>query len=279
MPISNRSDCLRWSRNNGATSRTAVYGPVRTVVWQGSAGDRCPYADQTPLCLAGVSPSRDSALSRSLCAEFGADGVGYGGGVVVHEGFGFGFDHDAGEGFGTGVADDYAAGVGEGEFCGGDGGGDGGDLVERTLFADVHVDDDLREGLEVGGELGEGLAAAVDDVEQQECGEQAVTGGAAAGEDDVAGLFAAQGCAGGEHLFEDVLVADGGAEHCDLRTLECGLEAHVRHSGGDDGGVGEQAAGGEIAGGEQEDRVAVDYGAMLVGEEGAVGVAVEGDAH
>src|SRR5437762_841801 len=29
-------------------SRTAVYGPVRTVVWQGSAGDRRPYADQTP---------------------------------------------------------------------------------------------------------------------------------------------------------------------------------------------------------------------------------------
>ena len=28
-------------------SRTAVYGPVRTVVWQGSAGDRRPYADQT----------------------------------------------------------------------------------------------------------------------------------------------------------------------------------------------------------------------------------------
>jgi hypothetical protein len=24
-----------------------VYGPVRTVVWQGSAGDRRPYADQT----------------------------------------------------------------------------------------------------------------------------------------------------------------------------------------------------------------------------------------
>ena len=24
-----------------------MYGPVRTVVWQGSAGDRCPYADQT----------------------------------------------------------------------------------------------------------------------------------------------------------------------------------------------------------------------------------------
>jgi len=26
-------------------TRTAVYGPVRTVVWPGSAGDRRPYAD------------------------------------------------------------------------------------------------------------------------------------------------------------------------------------------------------------------------------------------
>jgi len=29
-----------------ATDSNAVYGPVRTVVWQGSAGDRGPYADQ-----------------------------------------------------------------------------------------------------------------------------------------------------------------------------------------------------------------------------------------
>jgi len=26
-------------------TRTAVYGPVRTVVWQGSVGDRRPYAN------------------------------------------------------------------------------------------------------------------------------------------------------------------------------------------------------------------------------------------
>ena len=47
MPISDRWVFLPWSRSNGLTSRTAVYGPVRTVVWQGSAGNRCPYADQT----------------------------------------------------------------------------------------------------------------------------------------------------------------------------------------------------------------------------------------
>lgn len=45
MPISNRSAFLRWSVSDGVTSRTAVYGPVCTVVWQGSAGDRRPYAE------------------------------------------------------------------------------------------------------------------------------------------------------------------------------------------------------------------------------------------
>jgi hypothetical protein len=34
-------------------SRTAVYGPVRTVVWQGSAGNRCPYADQVDFLGSG----------------------------------------------------------------------------------------------------------------------------------------------------------------------------------------------------------------------------------
>ena len=32
---------------DSVTSRTAVYGPVRTMVWQGSVGDRRPYADLT----------------------------------------------------------------------------------------------------------------------------------------------------------------------------------------------------------------------------------------
>ena len=46
MRTSNRSDFRHCSRSADVTNRTAVYGPVRTVVWQGSAGDRRPYADQ-----------------------------------------------------------------------------------------------------------------------------------------------------------------------------------------------------------------------------------------
>jgi hypothetical protein len=46
----------------GLTSRTAVYGPVRTVVWQGAAGDRRPYADQVAKCRSvfGISLGRET---------------------------------------------------------------------------------------------------------------------------------------------------------------------------------------------------------------------------
>ena len=60
MPISNRWVFLRWSRSNCLTSRTAVYGPVRTVVWQGSAGNRCPYADQTGFSDVDFEPPEKS---------------------------------------------------------------------------------------------------------------------------------------------------------------------------------------------------------------------------
>src|SRR5262245_38386205 len=46
MHTSNRLGFRHYPRRASVTDRTAVYGPVRTVVWQGSAGDRCPYADQ-----------------------------------------------------------------------------------------------------------------------------------------------------------------------------------------------------------------------------------------
>jgi hypothetical protein len=49
MPTSNRSVFPHSLASESLTSRTAVYGPVRTVVWQGSVGNRLPYADQVGL--------------------------------------------------------------------------------------------------------------------------------------------------------------------------------------------------------------------------------------
>jgi len=42
-----------------------VYGPVRTVVWQGSAGDRRPYADQNAL----AKPDQDVCPTINQCSE------------------------------------------------------------------------------------------------------------------------------------------------------------------------------------------------------------------
>jgi len=43
-----------FSKSADVTTRIAVYGPVRTVVWQGSVGDRRPYADR---CVRWAGPS------------------------------------------------------------------------------------------------------------------------------------------------------------------------------------------------------------------------------
>jgi len=42
-----------------------VYGPVRTVVWQGTAGNRCPYADQTALSECGFLARRNHVVPAS----------------------------------------------------------------------------------------------------------------------------------------------------------------------------------------------------------------------
>ena len=54
-------------------TRTAVYGPVRTVVWQGSAGDRHPYADRggaeafrvKKMIASGAMGARNATLQSS----------------------------------------------------------------------------------------------------------------------------------------------------------------------------------------------------------------------
>ena len=89
--------------------------------------------------------SRREILTASH-AQFVADGVGDGVGVVVHLRLGFGLDHDAGQRLGSGVADDDAAesasAASAAEMAVATA-----ESVQRALLAHMHVDDDLREGL------------------------------------------------------------------------------------------------------------------------------------
>ena len=45
MPTSPRSDFRDWTPGERSSSRTAVYGPVRTVVWEGRGREAPPYPD------------------------------------------------------------------------------------------------------------------------------------------------------------------------------------------------------------------------------------------
>ncbi len=69
MPTSNRLVFPHLSRNESVASRTAVYGPVRTVVWQGSAGDRRPYADQVGFQVKWLPVSKNSHISLNAVLQ------------------------------------------------------------------------------------------------------------------------------------------------------------------------------------------------------------------
>jgi hypothetical protein len=66
MPTSNRLVFPHSLTDESVTSRTAVYGPVRTVVWQGSVGDRRPYADHGLISGASLTPGSGAARLASI---------------------------------------------------------------------------------------------------------------------------------------------------------------------------------------------------------------------
>src|ERR1700694_2074270 len=55
MHTSNRSACHPCSNRVSATSRTAVYGPVRTVVWGGRSREAPPYPGRGDFVLWHIS--------------------------------------------------------------------------------------------------------------------------------------------------------------------------------------------------------------------------------
>ena len=61
-----RSGFLHCSKAASVTSRTAVYGPARTVVWQESAGDCRPYADQMPLSATAALELAQDPVHRKI---------------------------------------------------------------------------------------------------------------------------------------------------------------------------------------------------------------------
>src|SRR5215218_1417840 len=191
---------------------------------------------------------------------------------------GLGLDHDPDQGLGPRRADQHPAPVPQPGLLVGDRVPDGGGALQGVAVGDPDVDQDLGKAAHDRGQLGQGAAGAGDHAQEVEAGEEAVAGGGAVEEDEVAGLLAAQGVAAGAHGLEDVAVADGGLGDGDAVAVHGLAGAEVGHDGGDDRVGGEVAAVAGVQGADGQDDVAVDQGAVLVDGQEAVGVAVVGQA-
>ncbi len=188
------------------------------------------------------------------------------------------FDQDADLVLGAGVANELAAGVAEGrvgflhELL------EAGEFDERRLGGDLEVDQLLRELAHAGGEFGEGGFLFLHDAQHLERAEDAVAGGGVIGEDEVAGTLATEGAALFAEGLDDVAVADRGGEDLDAGAAHGFVQAEVAHHGAGHPVAAEFSLLVERQGGEGENAVAGNWRAGGVGENHAVGIAVEGDA-
>ncbi len=98
------------------------------------------------------------------------------------------------------------------------------------------------------------------------------------GKDEVAGVFAAEGVVVFAQGLDDLSIADAGGDDVDVRLSHGGVEAEVAHHGDGDGVATEFTALLQGEGGEGDDAVAADNVAMSIGEDDAVGIAIEADA-
>ena len=65
QPTSTRSDFQDWTPGECSSSRTAVYGPVRTVVWEGRGREAPPYPDLTGCPVLGVHYKSQSMVMKN----------------------------------------------------------------------------------------------------------------------------------------------------------------------------------------------------------------------
>src|SRR5437899_7544677 len=71
MPTSNYSAFHPCLERVSATSRTAVYGPVRTVVWEGRSCEAPPYPDQS-ICRSFAHYLQPQPSSRRIVCHISA---------------------------------------------------------------------------------------------------------------------------------------------------------------------------------------------------------------
>ena len=190
----------------------------------------------------------------------------------------FGFNHHPGQGLGAGIAHHHPAIAMQIRLRLVDALHHRRNLLKRPFFPHPHVDDHLRENAKIAQQFVQRLTRTRQQIEQHQRGQQSVAGGAAAQKENMARLLPAQAGVVLLHHLQNVLVAHRRAEHADAAAAQRGFEAHVGHGRRHHQIARQLSLGLHIAGRHQHHSIPIHDPAVGVGEERAVGVAVEGDS-
>ena len=187
------------------------------------------------------------------------------------------FRHHPDDGLGPRLADHQPASFAKPALAGADRRLNGLGL-QRLAAIDPNAAQDLGIGREDPADLAQRAVARHDHRQDLQRGDQAIAGPRIVGQDDVAGLLAADVAAAVEHLLQHIAVADICPEQCQAQVTQVVFQPQVRHHSRNDAAAGEAIVFMPIAGHQAHQLVTVEQRARLVADEYAVGVAVEGNA-
>ena len=198
---------------------------------------------------------------------------------AVGEFSGFAFDENTDFVFRTGVADDDPSVFTEFllRLC--DQFREAGNFGDGTFFPYFHAFEMLGIFFHERRHFRERHVLFLHEFQHMKCGDDAVSRGGVIQKYEVTGLFPAELDVFLFHPLNDVTVADGGDFHVDSCLFHCGDEPHVAHAGDGDGVGREFSFRFVVKCAEPDDTVAVYDIAVCIGEDNAVGIPIQRDAH
>ena len=107
---------------------------------------------------------------------------------------------------------------------------------------------------------------------------QAIARGGVIGKNDMPGLLSAQIVAAFAHALHHVAIAHAGALQLQAQTIEIAFKPQVGHHRGHHAAAGKLALLQHGCGNQRQQLIAVDHPPLLIGDDHAIGVAIQGDA-
>ena len=149
--------------------------------------------------------------------------------------------------------------------------------LERLSIAKPDIAQQLRHRLKDAAHLARPPSGLDDCRQHLQRRDQTVAGCRVVGEDDVAGLLAAEIATQAAHLFVDIAIADRGAVQPDPLPGQVAFEAEIGHDRRNQRTAGELPAARQVHRDQRHQLIAIENDATLVGDNQPVCVAIERD--